>query len=267
MDWKEKYEALVGGIKGWLDKYVGDWQHGVYNLPFDKTGEIAKDLIKLVPKLEESEDEKIRKEIIDFINYYRHNTDLTSEQAGWCKKAIAYLEKHKEQGKCPEYCVKSHCIGCPIYENQKDNKFAPRVLPCSAVWFEDGEEKQKPVEWSEEEIVNWLKEHFYVSSFDNTKIVTKFSSMDDLIRSAREMLKSLCSQPHTVSIRNANKFAELEYKRGVKDGLNQHWKPTEEQIEALECAERWYSDNMGCNTTLYQLLCDLKRLKLKENNR
>ena len=39
------------------------------------------------------------------------------------------------------------------------------------------------------------------------------------------------------------------------------WKPTEEQMEAFECAERWYSDNMGCNIFLYQLLCDLKRLK------
>ena len=38
------------------------------------------------------------------------------------------------------------------------------------------------------------------------------------------------------------------------------WKPSKEQIEALECAERWYSDNMGCNAFLYQLLCDLKKL-------
>ena len=28
-------------------------------------------------------------------------------------------------------------------EKQKENKFAPQVLPCSAAWFEDGDEKQK----------------------------------------------------------------------------------------------------------------------------
>ena len=46
-------------------------------------------------------------------------------------------------------------------------------------------------------------------------------------------LKSLRPQPHTVSIEKANKVAELEYERGVKDGLNHHWKPTEEQVEAV----------------------------------
>lgn len=46
-------------------------------------------------------------------------------------------------------------------------------------------------EWSEEEIVNWLKENFHVSSFDNTKIVTKFSSMDDLIKSFHKRFESL----------------------------------------------------------------------------
>ena len=40
-------------------------------------------------------DERTRKEIIDFVNHYRHNTDLTTEQAVWCKKVIAYLERQK----------------------------------------------------------------------------------------------------------------------------------------------------------------------------
>ena len=51
----------------------------------------------IIPELRESEDERIRKELIDFVNHYRHNTDLTSEQAEWCKKVLAYLEKQKEQ--------------------------------------------------------------------------------------------------------------------------------------------------------------------------
>lgn len=49
------------------------------------------------PELAESEDEKTRKGLIDFVNHYRHNTDLTSEQAEWCKKALTWLEKQKEQ--------------------------------------------------------------------------------------------------------------------------------------------------------------------------
>lgn len=31
-------------------------------------------------------------------------------------------EKQKEQEKCPEHCVKSNCIGCSIYEKQKEQK-------------------------------------------------------------------------------------------------------------------------------------------------
>ena len=41
-------------------------------------------------------------------------------------------------------------------EKQKENKFAPQVLPCSAAWFEDDDEKQKeqkPVEINEYEII------------------------------------------------------------------------------------------------------------------
>lgn len=38
------------------------------------------------------------------------------------------------------------------------------------------------------------------------------------------------------------------------------WKPSEEQMEALETAKRWYSDNMGCNPILESLYEQLKKL-------
>ncbi len=56
-------------------------------------------------------------------------------------------------------------------EKQKDNKFAPRVLPCSAPWFEDGEEKQKeqkeiPMPNSTELIEMWDKEEAMLKEKD-----------------------------------------------------------------------------------------------------
>ena len=51
----------------------------------------------LIPELRESKDERTRRELVDFINHYRHNTDLTEEQAKWCKRAIGYLEKQKDR--------------------------------------------------------------------------------------------------------------------------------------------------------------------------
>lgn len=115
----------------------------------------------------ESEDERIRKEIISALKF--------ANDDGIYNKHIAYLEKQKrpentsastmipscwaeepslqkeqptneemlrtlrveyekgvadtiakyeqkEQDKCPEYCVRSHCLGCSIYEKQKEQK-------------------------------------------------------------------------------------------------------------------------------------------------
>ncbi|MBO7693551.1 MAG: hypothetical protein J6T10_13045 [Methanobrevibacter sp.] len=52
-----------------------------------------------------------------------------------------------------------------------------------------------------------------------------------------------------------DKKHEVAYIR--KDAL---WKPTDEQMKALETAERWYSDNMGCNFALVSLCEQLKKL-------
>ena len=51
---------------------------------------------KVIVREKKSEDERIREELVEFINHYRHNTDLTSELAEWCHKAITWLEKQKE---------------------------------------------------------------------------------------------------------------------------------------------------------------------------
>ena len=76
---------------------------------------------KVIIVQKESEDERIKRDIIKALRYGLacEESVLMPGATTTLKEAIAYLEK------------------------QKDNKFAPRVLPCSAAWFEDGEEKQK----------------------------------------------------------------------------------------------------------------------------
>jgi len=72
-------------------------------------------------------------------------------------------------------------------------------------------------------------------------------------------------------IRIINRETALYPKGGATEDLNNDliawlkslrhsWKPSEEQMEALETAERWYSDNMGCNLTLVSLVEQLKKL-------
>ena len=103
----------------------------------------------ICPELAESEDERVRKWILEYLyDGLRKSDEQFKDQF---KSAIAYLEKQeeldkmivvspevwdsaisdafengkkegekqKEQDKCPEYCVRSHCIGCSIYEKQK----------------------------------------------------------------------------------------------------------------------------------------------------
>ena len=67
------------------------------NWPDSGFTQLREALNTLVPELKESEDEKIRKEIIDYLSNELHNvkqlTPRTNEFEAW----IAYLEKRKEQ--------------------------------------------------------------------------------------------------------------------------------------------------------------------------
>ncbi len=220
-------------------------------------------------KKEESEDERIRKEILEFVR----------TRGGFKGEWITYLEKQKEQRYTKEEVLEELRIDLcnnDIYRvpewlrevllmakengkkeqqlaewSEEDLQHKSWILECLA----DGKRTmpqyaadfhaaynwlkslgpQPKQEWSEEEIVNWLKENFYVSSFDNTKIVTKFSSMDDLIKSFHKRFKSLFSRPKA----------------------SDNWKPTKEQLIELRCAIS------GCSfetSTLEELENQLKAL-------
>ena len=87
---------------------------------------------------------------------------------------------------------------------------------------------------------------------------------EDFCKASREFinrLKSLRPRPHTASIKDATKFGNLEYERGVKDGIrsekSHQWKPNEEQMGALFAASE-RNDKMGA--ILNSLYNDLKKL-------
>lgn len=195
------------------------------------------------------EHERIRKEIIEYFHGCIRRNRKTGFRVEQIKGWIAYLEKQKEHK--PEEKIS---VSEELYEHIRntcaciDDAMSSDTMcdmtdyltmaDSSAQKAFDMVERlvvNKPTECSEEEIVNWLKENFYVSSFDNTKIVTKFSSMDDLIKSVRERLKSLRPQPN--------------------------WKPSEEQMEALANALS-LAKNCGEESSFYlrTLLNDLKKL-------
>ena len=162
------------------------------------------------------EDEKIARELLEYakdeIRSYNNmvSGDYDSRDKEdkkmheWWEKVVAYLEK------------------------QKDQKFVPQVLPCSAAWFEDGEEfgqkDQKPAEWSKED---------------------------------REMKRKILKYLST-------RCDVLEYEE-IENWLNNprpkpHWRPSDEQIRPLEYAIDYFKKKKNDTTYLESLLNDLKNL-------
>lgn len=139
-DFRKLYEDLV----------KSDWFKRAYHnkslgeCPFD------------ISDLAESEDERIRKEMIRYFTEMKKGGSAALPY----DDCIAYLERQKEQKLTDTEWAelqsefknineafedgKKEVIDNPEkYGLQKENKFAPRVLPCSAAWFEDDDEEQK----------------------------------------------------------------------------------------------------------------------------
>lgn len=146
----------------------------------------CQDVIKvLIPELEESEDERIRKELIELISCM-HDADPRK------KRWIAWLEKQGEQ---------------------------------------------KPAEWSEEDKGNLLDVKCIIDEIWHDQDVR------EEIDHSGEELESLW---HWLD----NIWQKVAYPKPS-------WKPSEEQIEALENSTA-LNEEQGAH--LYSLLCDLKKL-------
>ena len=125
-------------------------------------------LAVLIPELRESDDERIRRELIEFIKWSvdRHFMREDFHQAKRPSEWIAYLEKQKEQDKCPEYCVRSHCIGCSIYEKQKPILEVFGFKVGDAVRLKDGDGRKHIIK-SFEEVEGVHGPNFYHVEFED----------------------------------------------------------------------------------------------------
>ena len=160
---------------------------------------------KVIFEKKESEDERIRKEIIDWMkggNTY----DWLENKEKW----IAYLEKQKEQKpadvseKIEELCSK-YPLNKDVMSEQELSAYH-QGLTFGATKIAEYLGEQKPAEWSEEDeyvinkVLNWAE------------IVNPTSTIFEKLPKEQfiERLKSLRPQPH--------------------------WKPSEEQMDTLETA-------------------------------
>ena len=158
------------------------------------------------PELAESEDERIRKELIEFLREAYSRGNAPEECAKW----LVYLDKPKEQ----------NCDTCPNRGNTHSYLKG----------YEDARKEQKPTEWSEEDKRALNDAIVALSEYANGEMPHILPSilLEDV-----ERLKSLRPRPH--------------------------WKPSEEQIEALKEAV-YQLDGSEYSNGIDSLYNDLSKL-------
>jgi hypothetical protein len=155
------------------------------------------------------------------------------------KEVIAHPEKY---GLCD--CKPSECG-----EQKEQNLIMANSPQLKWKWDEDDEQYllicknalqkyQHSDQWDANIISNWLEER---------------------------LKSSFRPQPHTVSIKDATKFGNLEYERGVKDGIesekNRQWKPSEHQMTILKAVKEYVGRGSGYwGESLGSLIEDLEKL-------
>lgn len=263
----------VPAIRAWLEKQkelpTNDEMLRTLRAEYEKG--VADTIAKYEQKEQKPADDKAFEEWLD--NWYQDAKDAEGriimtkwEFKNWSRGIRNMYEQNPVEWSEEDERVKNLIID--ILDRDEHNGRLSRSDLISCVKFIKSFSPQPKQEWSEEEIVNWLKENFEVSSFDNTKIVTKFSSMHDLIKSFRERFKSLRPQPqgiykqviHTIFGMLKDKdfyFYKLQPSHMVsllddirvkcKDAIEcaptidePHWKPSKTQIAALKVVARGF---------------------------
>ena len=212
---------------------------------------------------EESEDERIRKELIEAIEKGRV-FDIDKEVAD---RWIAWLEKQKDKD----------CLAC--------DQHLKGYLAGRKVTKEEEQKEQKPAEWSEEAEEDIQEASEYLRDYANKCVQGGNSklyiqSLADRIESLRlrpkqDVFPSL-SDKEIICLKRTLDYLRKEHNRYegedftneivVLEGLitrpilvsDPHWKPSEEQMEMLSYVVEVRSDL--CGDVLRSLYQDLKKL-------
>lgn len=119
---------------------------------YGKENNASQLITDLIPDLKESEDERIRKELINFI-LYRAGRVLLDEETE--HRFVAYLERQKEPK--PDD-VKREWWNKGYLEGRKNAHIPARELGLPSSW--DFQKEQKPIEFKNDELVEIIKGEF-----------------------------------------------------------------------------------------------------------
>ena len=268
IDYKEKYEQALERARQFSEKPYLEDSAGIVEYIF--------------PELKESEDERIRKELISvFSNREKYLIDQSLGDIT-VSEALAWLKKQRPSG-CPEYCVMSNCSNCPYHpivvkQNPSDvskqedielTEFEGALYTTfSDIW-------QDYMLGKEINVVDFVREHSdELLNIANKQKPTEWSDEDERLR------KSCIAhiEDELERIRN-DKYGHSEIISDLKESCRERikwlksirpqntWKPSEEQMDALQYVYRNLnpplSDKLGGNSlkTLELMYQDLKKLK------
>jgi hypothetical protein len=267
-----------------MGKYEEALERARQGLPIDE----------VFPELKESDDERIRREILETLSYGIAFEDsvLMPGATTTLKEAIAYLEKQKEQkpaeGAVLQKAFANSKIDYTLEEKCNASDYADVILPTSVAYGENEEEyklhkiieaafiagqkkEQKPAEWSEEDK---LHQHNIITYLEfrkdkNLPEDTKYPVLDAWI----DWLKSIRPQPEQEWTKEDNERYLSCLKRLGTSNPDQpetvnskwfrehvcpqpHWKPSKEQMQYLAATVEESNEN----PILESLYNDLQKL-------
>ena len=256
-------------------------------------------LEQIFPELKESEDEKIRKELIETIHLaYDCGCSLNKEQRD---KYLAWIEKQGEQkptklAKGENYGIDGLHAAIDILQQtlgkvdgyQTDDGILLHECAISAVkqlyeqksvWSEEDEKIISDAEVWLDTLCDYLKDSSSAYIPNVRAIISKLKSLKDRVQpqpkqewseededmcyKATAVMNRLCAEGKEY-VWSINTLKKLYYwLKDLKDRVQpqSHWKPSDEQMECLSDAIKYYNSLGYPASKLKELLEDLKKLK------
>ena len=223
----------------------------------------------IFPQLAESEDERIRKQLLDFLEHIYasgKDTAFNNWSKADCTNWIAYLEKQKEQKPINE----SNMHEPTLDEARKWNEAYEKGY---SLGYENGRKEQKPVEWSEKHIADIFEKAGLakIAREQGNDALTNAvqSAMIELskVKNAEWNEEDAAILSWCISDIERAKYCKSQTKPELCDieinwlkSLCPSWKPNNEQMKALHAASSVSSLGECVQNHLWSLYNDLQKL-------
>ena len=280
MNYEKLYKESLEKAKAFAAKYVGD------GLLISSEGSVAKEFNEIFQELCESEDERIRKAIIEFFELQDGNTTYSFVPK---KDILAWLEKHGEQkptdkaeprfevGDCIRYRGDNYKIkdvettkhgfiyNVAVIGEPSDPEEVKTAIG-NAVEKDMVKIEQPSTDWSEEDSMHLTNAILAAEKEWGTESCTSkwLKSLKDRVQPQptsewseedEEMFRSLKKLLNETSCYSCTEGSDkiLYWLKFIKSN---HWKPSEQNLKDLEWCANLVKDKMGVGFHRLQVFID-----------